>query len=453
MGADIFSRSGWLGLFVLVALLFAGRADAVTETIAATPVPATASVYYQNGIYQRSTAYDACHAYLGSANMPHSVEQKTSEPPHYWCNNTQNGNVTHAATTYAVWSCTTGPLVMNGWTGTCPSMAGTYTCPPNQGWQLNGSQCVRDACAAGELRYNGVCKVSCPYPGKGGPHTGQTYNGSGTAPATLCIDGCTYKRAWTVQAGPGAWGIEAGLSTGASCSTGTVGTDSSGNPIAPASTNGTPAVSAGEAASKCIGKGQGWGTVNGVVVCDGGGAGTTTERVESKTTESTPSVGGPTEKKSTETKTTCIAGVCTSETTTTTDPGTGGATTTSTSKETSSAAAFCEKNPTDAKCVAAKKDEQSKWCSEHPDSVSCKDMGTPEDGNEQVGTKAAGLSVVTPVTMGVDMTCPADIALPHGAAFSWTPICDVAGMLRPVVLVVAWLAAGLLVVGGLKGAG
>ncbi|WP_425514548.1 virulence factor TspB C-terminal domain-related protein [Georgfuchsia toluolica] len=73
-------------------------------------------------------------------------------------------------------------------------------------------------------------------------------------------------------------------------------------------------------------------------------------------------------------------------------------------------------------------------------------MGIPTD-SEALGASSI-TSALTPVSVSLTSTCPADVALPHGAVFSYAPMCQFASGLRPVVLAMAWLAAGLIVLGG-----
>jgi len=300
-----------------------------------------------------------------------------------------------------------------------------------------------------------VCKDSCPYPGRTGPRSGETYGGEGTAPAVLCLDGCSYRKAWTVQAGGASWGVQAGPSLGTSCSTETVGTGSDGEPIAPADVTVAAPPTAAEAAKKCIDKGQGFGTVSGVVVCSGS-SGVETTRKDVKEEEKTPVPGGPTEKETTETTTKCKDGQCETTSETNKDNGTGAGGTAGandgkskeTAKTVQSESAFCSINPNDARCKAG--GDQAKFCEANPQAMGCMEAGTPGDPGGEIGTTSAGLSVVSPVALPSDMTCPADVSLPYGMSISWAPMCDAAGMLRPLVLLFAWLGAGVLVVGGIR---
>ena len=313
-------------LIVVFGSLLASGVHAETETINATATAAVArwkgdrlhgttgavNANYYEGATADSVGSPMC-AYTASTKNPAQTGTFTSF----------NASFNRADCTFSAWGFPNNggnmsqycPAPSTQLSGASPNLicqgGTTYSCPANQGWQLNGTTCVREVCAAGQARYNGVCQISCPYPGKGGPASGQQFQGEGSAPATLCIGGCTYRRSETVSLGGVAWTARAGTSTGVSCSTSTVGTGSNGEVIAPAPSNTPQPPTAAQAVAKCAAKGQGWGEVNGVVSCSGS-SGVTTESVETTSTESTPVAGGPTEKTTTETKTTCIAGVCTS---------------------------------------------------------------------------------------------------------------------------------------------
>lgn len=174
-------------------------------------------------------------------------------------------------------------------------------------------------------------------------------------PDTLCVDGCSYDtKGLGVGLGPqgaSSWLLTVGRSLGTSCSTSTNG--SSGTP---AQSNTTPAEQATTPESDCVKSGQGFGTVNGVVVCTGPPP--LTKEKTTTQTQTTPTSGPATTTETTKT-TTCQGGACvTTETTRViaggsgpggTGPGstsTPGPTTTTTDDE----GTFCDKNPTSDKC-------------------------------------------------------------------------------------------------------
>lgn len=70
---------------------------------------------------------------------------------------------------------------------------------------------------------------------------------------------------------------------------------------------------------------------------------------------------------------------------------------------------------------------------------------------EALQTANAGPASITPVAIGGPAAqCPADVSLPHGITWSWATICDFASFLRPIVLALAWVMAGVLVLGGVS---
>jgi len=89
-------------------------------------------------------------------------------------------------------------------------------------------------------------------------------------------------------------------------------------------------------------------------------------------------------------------------------------------------------------------------CIDNPGRVGCQELGAVDDPGALV-SQSVGLSALSPVSMPGSSACPADIPLPKGNHFSWRPICDGMEMFRPLVLAVAWLTAGLIVVGAKNG--
>ena len=91
-------------------------------------------------------------------------------------------------------------------------------------------------------------------------------------------------------------------------------------------------------------------------------------------------------------------------------------------------------------------DDKQTECDKNPDKVGCAKLGdAPADPT--LGTKSIVPTSITPVTIGGNGTCPADVPLPHGAAFSWQPACDFASGLKPIILAMAWIAAAGIVLG------
>lgn len=327
---------------------------------------------------------------------------------------------------------------------TC-TLSPTYSCPSGQGWTLSGSSCTRPDCAAGEVRQaDGTCRKQCPASGANTSGvTGTPQGGTGTMPATLCIGGCSYDYGGVAVQVGNEWAAVAGRATGASCSTSAIG--SNGTPT----TSDPPAIPKPQSAADCIGKGQGFGTINGTVVCTGPADSTTKKDTK---TESVTRPDGSTGSSSTTSTTVCnVAGSCT--TTTTTNVSGGGLSGsspngTTTGTKTQDIVSFCQENPTAPQC---KTNEQEDYCKSKPDAVGCKDLGTPSDGSDQIGAKQVGVSSITPVVLATNMSCPPDVVLPKGyGTITMGPACDFAGWVRPLVLAFAWLSAGLIVIGGVR---
>jgi len=87
-----------------------------------------------------------------------------------------------------------------------------------------------------------------------------------------------------------------------------------------------------------------------------------------------------------------------------------------------------------------------------PGQPACKvDTGTSLDVpvEEAIQGQTSGISAITPVVISAPAAqCPADVQLPHGITWSWATVCDFAAFLRPFVLALAWLAAGMFVLAG-----
>lgn len=233
-------------------------------------------------------------------------------------------------------ACTVGPVYR------CPAggslaAGGNYT-------NNSAETCINvTPCVAPQTRNSttGVCEAppipSCPAAGTTTPGvTGGFYTGLGSMPATLCISGCTYSTQGLGVGTSTGWGLEAGKSTGATCTN------------APPST-----VPPEDPKAKCIIAGQGFGTVNGQVVCV-----PPTKTTAPKTTTKTSPGGNSTIDQTTTTICTG-AGSCTTTTTTTTTSGgsgpggTGPGSTTSepTTTETDQPkSVFCEENPNSSMC-------------------------------------------------------------------------------------------------------
>lgn len=305
------------------------------------------------------------------------------------------------------------------------------------------------ACVAPEVRQaDGSCGTGCVQgeAGSASRYTGTFNSGRpnvtvGTynpPPATLCDGQCVIGSLTTTNCSSGsAVGSPvqcdyAGTKTGATCS--------GGNGAAPTW-------------DPCLGQGKVAGTVNGQPVCSGSAP---TQTTDTKTTTT------PTSTTTTTTTTSCTGdGSCTTTTTnqytsggsgangtgpgSSTVPGTGPGTPgagVGEEGENQTKGGFCQENPESPICKASE-DE----CLQNPDRVGCGEYGTLPDA--QPSTKAVPFNI-TAAAVPMNASCPASVALPYGATFSWQPICDGLGWIRPVILALAGLGAALIVVGGFQ---
>ncbi len=294
--------------------------------------------------------------------------------------------------------------------------AAASSCPQNSTGEASSCTCSAGY-AEGTGGFAGSCVVAA-----GQCTAGEKYSTDGKARAPLgdwCIGGCvTWMYGRAGDGSPGGKYSYVGSKTGATC------TGSAGVPPMATST---------------CGDGQCQGYVNGVTTClPCGVPGTSTEKAAEK-------------------KTTNPDGTSSKETVTTTSapgggsPGGGGGGVPGGSTRTI-ITYDVNGNPTGTTTKEGAEVPENDFCSEHPDTFGCTNIGEPNvaPGPDLV-TQERGPSTITPVFVpGSAGSCPADIALPKGMSFSFSALCTTAEGLRPVVLALAWLSAGLLVVGGFR---
>jgi hypothetical protein len=93
-------------------------------------------------------------------------------------------------------------------------------------------------------------------------------------------------------------------------------------------------------------------------------------------------------------------------------------------------------------------------CEKFPNSLGCADMATPD--SEALQSEDFGMDLITPVTsgkLGQSGSCPAPLVasfLGQQVEFTFDPLCSYANALKPLVLVMAWLAAGVIFIGGVR---
>lgn len=97
---------------------------------------------------------------------------------------------------------------------------------------------------------------------------------------------------------------------------------------------------------------------------------------------------------------------------------------------------------------------QPSQCEKHPETLGCATLGTAPDAT--LTTEQKSIAQITPITggaLGASGQCPA----PLTTSFMGTPIsfsydlpCQAASMLRPLILALAWLSAGVIFIGGVR---
>lgn len=97
-------------------------------------------------------------------------------------------------------------------------------------------------------------------------------------------------------------------------------------------------------------------------------------------------------------------------------------------------------------------EEQTDFCKKNPDAISCMPEGQTDD--QELQTKNIG-SGISPISVGGQGQCMADKTLSMATmgksiTFTYKPICDLASMVRPLILALAWLLAGWIMVGAVK---
>lgn len=186
------------------------------------------------------------------------------------------------------------------------------------------------------------------------------------------------------------------------------------------------------------------GQVNGVTVCINK---TKVDNTNNTTSPPVTDANGNTTTTTTETSNDTEKDTTTTTTTTKTTAADGTITVSSSQTTTANPVTpFCQANPTDPTCL-----KNSDFCKNNPETLGCSTLGTVEDST--LTTKAAGISNIAPVTVGNAGTCPPPLTasfMGQAVEFSFDPLCQYANSLRPLVLALAWLASGLIFIGGVK---
>lgn len=90
-------------------------------------------------------------------------------------------------------------------------------------------------------------------------------------------------------------------------------------------------------------------------------------------------------------------------------------------------------------------------CEKFPSSIGCMELGTVTDPT--LGSENRSIASITPVSVGGAGSCPAPLTasfMGHPVSFSYDMPCSFATSLKPLILVIAWLSAGLIFIGGVR---
>lgn len=384
-----------------------------------------------------------CKPNPGYSNTVCAFESKTSRSPTEW-------DVTYTATVSYVSGAPNTiihPVIQ---------VLGSYKCP--NGGVLTGTQCVKTCPYPEEQLANGQCVKNCT--GKAGqPTTNNKYSFSG-AVDQWSVSGCKVRCKFRVLAQGGGTG-EVCTYTGASADPNQPESEALSNDPPP---DKTP--------PDCLGKGQGYITSStGKTTCVASGNAPEGQNPTKKESDSVKESGTPGpdgnpnpgagDYKKEETTTSSSGGKSTTTTKTTEnaqDDGNGlkvcpkgyileGELCTKTSTTTEDTGDFCQKNPTHATC---KGDKDTDECIDHPERASCSELrdAPPEDG---LGGQTLGVSSISVVGVSGSGGCPSGGSMPKGLGnYDFSPMCDFASAMQPIVLAFAFLSAGLIVIGAFK---
>lgn len=95
--------------------------------------------------------------------------------------------------------------------------------------------------------------------------------------------------------------------------------------------------------------------------------------------------------------------------------------------------------------------EQPTQCDKYPDTLGCARLGSIPDGTLPIENRS--IALIQPVDIGNAGQCPAPMTATIGGMtieWSFDPLCQYATALRPLVLALAWLSAGVIFIGGVR---
>jgi len=95
--------------------------------------------------------------------------------------------------------------------------------------------------------------------------------------------------------------------------------------------------------------------------------------------------------------------------------------------------------------------ESPTQCDKYPNSLGCAELGTVDDS--VIPTESRSIASIAPVTVGGAGSCPEPLTadfMGQTVSFSYDMPCQFATSLKPLILAIAWLSAGLIFIGGVR---
>lgn len=347
------------------------------------------------------------------------------------------GDCVHTYSQYGSYVGTSGSSI---YAASVPPASPTYSCPANA--TLSGSSCT---CNGGTVQQGNACLNPCA--AKSGQPAGwysapyiPSEGVSGPKYTNLCPTEGGQSCGITVTYTVGFDGVKSGDAkyTGSAC-VADPNSDGSGT-TAPSPSTSNPPEPGQPAPSPCK-PGQYSGTVNGVQRCIDPSGHTPVE-----TTKTTVENNG-TDTVKKESTTVCNAGACNTTTTTTTTNNSTSSVTVTTGTKSEPKGDYCTANPNSSQC--------STECQGNTGTVACAKFGNPVDG--ELPTNEVNIPTVQTDNLAgfnIGHSCPADLTYTISGkqyALSFKAACDVAPMVKPVVLLGAALGALLIVYAALVG--
>lgn len=419
-------------------------------------------------------------ALCDAIGLPRHAVQSTSNGGQGYCYLVQNGlRVDFFIERNTI--CSTGTL-----SGSYPGAIciGAYSCPA--GYTLNGNMCERPDCPLGSDRdASGQCVKDCtPKAGMALPNTHYRVGESGAG----AFGGCKFKCATRVKfallivgdpdsEAQGEWVSTDCRYTGASATTGDLNAEGTGTDVPPPDKPTKP--------DDCMARGMGYiQSSSGQTTCISGHEapdGQKPDEIRHDTdsssgtagTDGNPDKNAPDYKEET-TSTTCKGGDCVVKTGEKIkqpgyDQGTpqpcpdgyasdGQGFCTKTTAQKQKEAEYCRLNPTAAVCKAATtgstdpgdKGKDAGTCKQGDTSASCAKLDDAPIGDE-IPSTSIGVTAIAPVSVAASGSCPQGPAMPFGIGYMpMDGICSLASGIRPIILALAWLSAGLIVVGAFR---